>query len=127
MSLRAQQLADLAGIVGNSLDFGQDITLTDPAGATTDLVGLTGDISTSIDPDSGALVKGRTIHVTIQIADLPAGPRPATTNDRSLKPWLVSFPRVTTGAVTQYAVIASDPDDAVGTIVLELGVWNPLP
>ena len=98
MSLRDQALLDVKGILEATSDFGQAIVLTDPAGATTNLTGLTGDIARAIDADSGAIVKGRTIHVTLRIQSLPAGPRPVAQNDALLKPWRVSFPRVTTGS-----------------------------
>lgn len=125
MSLRDQAVSDVTAILKNTSDFGQeDIILTDPAGDTTDLVGFTGDISTTIDPDSGAIVKGRQLHVTIPINDLPAGPRPEAIRLRGSKPWLVSFPRITSAAVTQYVVIGSDPDDSMGAITLELGKYS---
>ena len=123
MSLRDQVLADIAGIVESTTDFGEPITLTDPSGTATALTGLTGDISLAIDPNTGALVKGRRLHVTLRIASLPAGDRPVGQNNPALKPWLVSFPRITTGTITQYAVIGSDPDDSMGSIVLELGEY----
>jgi hypothetical protein len=125
MSLRDQILADLEGIIENASDFGQEITLTDPDGVATDLVGLTGDISTIIDPDTGMLVKGRRLHVTLKIQSLPAGPRPEAQSDTSKKPWLVSFKRVTSLASTQYLVIGSVPDDSMGAIICELGEWVP--
>jgi hypothetical protein len=125
MSLRDQALADVGAILESTLDFGQAITLTDPAGTSTPMTGWSNDISTSIDPDTGALVKGRRVHVTLRIASLPAGPRPVAQNDKSLKPWLVSFPRITTAVVTQYAVIGTVPDDSVGSIIVELGEYIP--
>ncbi len=126
MSLRDQVLVDVAGIVENSLDFGEPITLIDPLGASTAMTGFTGDISAVIEPDSGAIVKGRRVHVTLRIASLPAGARPVAGNDLGVKPWRVSFPRITTGTVTEYAVVGTDPDDAMGTIVLELGEYRSL-
>jgi len=126
VSLRDQILSDLNGIIENTTDFGQPIVLTDPDGASTNLTGLTGDISTIIDPDSGMLVKGRNLRVTLKIQSLPAGPRPAAQPDRTKKPWLVSFPRITTGASTEYAVIGTTPDDSMGAIICELGEWRSL-
>lgn len=127
MSLRDQAVADVEAILGNTLDFGQDeITLIDPSDTSTIVTGFTGDISTSIDPDTGAIVKGRTIHVAVPISSLPAGARPAAQNDRSLKPWRVSFPRITSAVITEYAVIGTDPDDSMGAVVLELGEYLPL-
>ncbi len=123
MSLREQIQADIGAILNNETDFGEAITLVDPDGATTPMVGLTGDISTVIDPDTGAIVKGRRLHVTVSTLDLPAGPRPEAQNDDTKKPWRVSFRRLATAVVTQYAVVASDPDDAMSAIVLELGEW----
>jgi hypothetical protein len=127
MSLRVQANADVAAIIGNTDDFGQaSIDLVDPAGtATLGLTGLTNDITSAIDPDSGMIVKGRRVHVTLAITSLPAGPRPTAQNDLGAKPWLVSFPRLTSGTTTQYAVTGTWPDDALNSIILELGNYRP--
>lgn len=124
MSLRAQAKLDAESIVRNTSDFGYDVTLTDPAGATTPLVGLTGDISTVIDPDTGTAVKGRRIHTTLAIADLPAGARPKAQNDDTLKPWLITFKNLVSQVDTTFAIVASDPDDTLGLINFELAVYT---
>lgn len=122
MSLREQAVTDVKHILENPLDFGQVVTLTDPAGVATVLAGHTGDIARAIDPDSGLIIKGRSIHVTLAIPSLPAGPRPEVSTDPvANNPWRVSFPRITTAVVTQYAVVGTDPNDSLGHIVLELG------
>ena len=123
MSLRDQALLDAQGILENSQDFGEPITLIAPDGSTTPMTGLTGDISVMIEPDSGAIVKGRRVHVTLFIKSLPAGERPVSKRKLSEKPWRVSFPRITNSVVREYAVVATDPDDTMGTIVLELGEY----
>lgn len=126
MSLRAQALADVGSILENTTDWAQPITLIAPDGSTTAMNGLTGDISRQIEPDSGAIVKGRTIRVTLRIESLPVGARPEATNDSAANPWRVSFPRITSAVVTEYAVVATDPDDSMGSIVLELGDYESL-
>lgn len=125
MSLRTRAEADARAILENTSDGGQAITLTDPDATPTVMTGFTGDVSTAIDPDTGAIVAGRTVHVSLAIASLPAGARPAAQPDATLKPWLVSFPRIVGGAVTQYAVVRSQPDDSLGYINLELGNYKP--
>ena len=124
MSLRELAQADAKVILEDTKDFAQAITLTDPAGVATPMTGFTGDISTVIDPDSGAIVKGRRLHVSLHISSLPAGPRPVAQNNSALKPWLVSFTRLTSAATTTYTVIGSDPDDSMGSINLELGQYK---
>ncbi len=124
MSLRSQVLVDVKAIIENTLDWGQAIALTDPAGVTTNLTGLTGDISRIIDPDSGLIVKGKQLHVTLFINSLPAGSRPEGQGDLSLKPWLVSFNNISSGTPTQYVVLTTDPDDSMGTLICELGEWK---
>jgi hypothetical protein len=125
MGLRSQAAADVKAILENTDDFGVAITLTDPAGVDTVLTGFTGDITSVIDPDSGAIVKGRRLHVTLHLESLPAGPRPEVANDITAKPWTVSFARVVGAVVTKYLVNGTHPDDSMGTIVLDLGDWNP--
>lgn len=124
MSLRTLAQSDAKAILEDTKDFGQAITLTDPAGVATAMTGFTGDISTIIDPDSGAIIKGRRLHVSLHISSLPAGPRPVAQNKSALKPWTVSFTRLTSAVTTQYAVIATDPDDSIGSINLELGQYK---
>lgn len=127
MSLREQAAADAKLIIENTLDFGQsDVDLVDPDGVVTSMTGLTGDISVLVEPDTGRIVKGQKIHVTLAISSLPAGPRPIAVSGLNSKPWLVSFPRIETAVVTGYAVVATWPDDTMSTIVLELGEYKPL-
>ena len=127
MSLRAQAAADAKRIIENTLDFGQaNVDLVDPDGVVTSMIGLTGDISVLVEPDTGRIVKGQKIHVTLAISSLPSGPRPVALSGLSTKPWLVSFPRIETAIVTGYAVVAAWPDDTMSTIVLELGNYKPL-
>lgn len=120
MGLRDQARDDVGAILENATDFGQAISLTDPSDVTTEMVGHTTDISRAIDPESGMIVKGRQVYVKLRITSLPAGARPVAAGDLSVKPWRVSFPRITTAVVTQYMVVATDPDDSLGTIRLEL-------
>jgi hypothetical protein len=125
MSLRDRAVSDVAAILRNTLDGGQPITLTDPSDvATAGIIGWTSDVSSAIDPDTGAIISGRSVRVTIDVGQLPAGPRPKAQSDSSLKPWRVSFPRITTAATTQYAVTRSLPDDTLGMITIELGNWS---
>lgn len=121
MSLRDQALADAQFALENASDFGQDINLIAPDGTVTPMRGYTGDITELIEPDSGQIVTGRSIHVMLFINSLPPGPRPVGIQDLNGIPWRVSFPNISSKVVKSYGVRATQPDDAMGTLSLELG------
>lgn len=116
MGLREIAAADFAAITGNTNQWGMTITLTDPAGVVTPLVGITGDVAGIIDPDTGTAVTGRRTHIAIPIAQLPAGERPRHIPEDDQKPWLVSFARVG-GTPIIYVVVGTMPDDTLGSFV----------
>ena len=122
--MRSRVVADIGRILKGPKGFGVDIDLISPDGTVSPLRGFSGDITAYIEPDTGALVKGKRLHVTLFTQDLPAGDRPKASPGLSVKPWRVSFPRITTGVETTYAVIAVTPDDSAGSIVIELGTTN---
>lgn len=125
MSLRDLALLDVGHILRDSVGgAGQALTLISPEGVETPLTGFTGDISRAFDPGTGMVVKGRTVHVTIPIADLPAGDRLEGETNDSRKAWRVKFTSVTTGVESYFKVYETDPDDSLGCINLMLEVWR---
>ena len=95
MGLREQVEADLAAILEDAAGgFGSTIQLTDPDGVTAELVGLSNDIAAAVDPETGALVAGRSVEVLLRISSIiSAGlALPSVTTDpRNVKPWKVRF------------------------------------
>ena len=74
MGLRDQAFTDLKTIIRDDDAFGYPITVIEPGGTSHDLVGLSNEISAVIDPDTGQLVSGRVVTVSISIDDLPSYP-----------------------------------------------------
>lgn len=124
MGLRDQALLDSGRIIESVVGFGQAVTLTNPAGVQTALTGLTGEIARLIDPDTGVPVSGRTVHVTLHMPSLPAGGRPQGVNDTSQKPWTVTMPNLVTGGNVTFAIVATDPDESIGQITVELSAYR---
>lgn len=119
MGLREQAEADLAFILEDSvLGFGWDINLTDPVGLSEDLVGFSGDISLTIDPETGVPVSGQLAHVSLRITTLKAlgFELPRGIIDASSKPWVVRFNDID-GVPRTYKVQESNPDQTLGVIV----------
>lgn len=126
MSLRDQALLDVQGILEGPGGFSEEIDLIEPDGTVNPMTGFTGDITAMIEPDSGAIVKGRRVHVMLFTKSLPAGARPIARPKLTDNSWRVSFKRITTAVATTYAVVAVTPDDSMGTISLELANHKPL-
>jgi hypothetical protein len=123
VGLRAVAEADLATILEDKIyGFGWDISVTDPAGATIDLVGFSRDISQVIDPDTGESVSGRFATVALRISSLIAGglTLPEGIADAGQKPWVIQFNDIN-GFPFIFKVSQSRPDRALGivTCVLE--------
>lgn len=121
MNLRDLAALDAQRILESDADAAVAVSLIDPAGVITLMKGHTGDINALIETETGAIIRGRRIDVRLSILSLPAGPRPVAKTRQSEKVWRVSFPRVVTGFVTEYAVVGTSPDDSMGIIILELG------
>lgn len=117
MGLREQAALDSQAILGDTSGFGWPFTLTSPAGVTTALVGLTTDISVTIDPETGVAVTGRKASVVVSLASLPV--LPETVPERERRPWIVSFTSPH-GTIGSWKVIEVLPDRAVGVVVLLL-------
>lgn len=124
MSLRQQASRDLVAIMESTSDFGWPITVTSPAGATLEMVGLSTDIGTTIDAETGLAVTGRRASAALAIASLLAAgfELPRTISDRSSKPWRVTFADIG-GKAHTFKVVESMPDQAIGCITVMLEAY----
>jgi hypothetical protein len=125
MSLREQAAQDLATIVEDLDGFGWAITITDPAGTSADLTGLSTDVAYSIDPETGQAVSGRTASVAIRIAALSAAGLgiPINVAETDRFPWLVQFADINGNPYT-FKIIESQPDRAIGLVVCRLEAYQ---
>jgi hypothetical protein len=105
--------------------FGQVVTVTDPFGKELDAKGFSKSISQVIDPQTGMMVSGKYVSVTLPIGvfvdagwGLPRG-----TNSPDEVPWVVSFADVA-GVVSRFKVRETMPDRTLGTIVCVLEDWD---
>jgi len=131
MSLRSIAEQDLATVLEDPITgFGWPIVLTDPAGLTKPLVGHSNDISQVIDPDTGAAVSGRLASVVLRLSSIfnaddpgPAMAIPQGITNNAAKPWLVDFEDINGNPYT-FKVKSSDPDRALGVVVLILEFYK---
>ena len=125
--LREQAEADLVAITtDDATGFGWPITVTDPTGKEEPLKGLSDDIAQVIDPDTGQAVSGRLASVAIAISELTAAgftSLPVGVADASVKPWLITFDDIN-GTAHNFKVQQSNPDRAIGVVVLILEFWK---
>ena len=130
MSLRSQAEADLKTIVEDSTTgFGWPVIVTNPAGVSVPLVGLSNDIGQVVDPDTGEAVTGRLATVSLRISTLRnsvfAG-IPVGIADQSIKPWLVEFTDVY-GISYLFKVSSTAPDRGLGLIKCVLEFYQLTP
>jgi hypothetical protein len=125
MGLRADAEADMREIHEDTDDFGWVITVTDPAGTSAALLGLSNDIAQAIDPETGMLVSGRSASVSIPMQSIATAGlgRPAGISDPDSRPWLVTFDDIL-GAELTFKVSQSSPDRGLGNIVCLLETYN---
>jgi hypothetical protein len=130
MGLRATVAADLRAITEDAdAGFGWPIRITAPdAEVAVEIVGLSNDISTTIDPDTGQAVTGRAASVAIALATLEAVGLdvPVGITDGASKPWRVAFDDIT-GEEHHFKVASSRPDRAAGIVVCLLEFYEPPP
>lgn len=126
MSLREQAATDLHTILTDQDDFGWPITVTDPDGTSASLVGFSGDIFQTIDPDTGQAIAGRNAHVAISkksLSDAGLG-EPRGIADNTIKPWKVSFDD-TNGVTYNFKVLEAMPDRTIGVVTCMLEAYVP--
>lgn len=126
MSLLEQASNDLLAILEDAAGFANTITVTNPQGAQLVMKGLTRDISSALDPETGQIVSVRRASVALSIARLDASGigRPFGMSDSTKKPWRVTF-APTVGAPPQTFKVSSSHPDALGVITCELEAYKP--
>ena len=125
MSLRTLAQLDNQKIIEDTAGFGWPITVTDPSGTQVAMVGNSYDIGVQVDPDTGALVAGRTATVTLNLKSLNANglDTPRNITDRASKPWLVTFNDLH-GTEQTFKVISFFPDNTLGFVTCQLGNYE---
>lgn len=125
MSLRQQARADMLAIVGSVEDFAWPITVTSPAGVSLSMTGLSTDIGTTLDPQTGLPVSGRRASVALAIASLREGGLdiPHGIYDKTSKPWLVTFADIE-GESMAWKVVQTHPDRAMGLVTCIVERYN---
>lgn len=123
MGLRETAEADLEFILEDGVHgFGFPITVTTPLGVTQNLTGYSSDIAQLIDDETGTAVSGRIATVAIRIATLTIG-FPQGIVEAAQKPWLITFNDINGNPFT-FKVQQSNPDRALGILVLTLEFWK---
>lgn len=126
MNLRTLNESDLAIMVEDDTDgWAIPVTVTDPAGVSADLKGLSNDIYEVIDPDLGIVVSGRNATVSLRISSLTAANLglPVGIISTTKRPWTVEFKDLE-GKDYLFKVVEGRPDRTVGiiTCILEAAV-----
>lgn len=127
MGLRQQAAADLRAIVEDDTSgFGWPIRITNPDGESIDIVGLSTDVATVIDPDTGMAVKGRNASIAVALGTLEdeGFEIPKGITDATSKPWVVRFDDIQ-GTAHTFKVMDAEPDRAIGVVVCLLEAYEP--
>lgn len=117
--LRAQAEIDLGMIMEDDTGgFGYPITLTTPGGTVCNMIGLSDDISQSINAETGEIVSGRQASIALRTSTIDSKgiDRPVGVIDGSKKPWLVAFDDIN-GNTATFKIMQTWPDRALGLIV----------
>jgi len=119
MNLRDQAEQDLSIVLEDDVHgFGWPTTLIDPDGNTADLIGQSGDIGLTIDPDTGQAVTGRLAHIALRISsinDSVLTGLPRGVADNTGKPWKIRFNDIN-GNVFNYIVHEAMVDRSLGIV-----------
>jgi hypothetical protein len=118
MSLTEKAIADTKWILTNTDHFGGAVTVTNPAGASLSLTGITNDIGQVIDVDTGQTLSGRLASAALPLADVAPLGIPYGVHDSTMKPWLVTFKGNT------LKIIETVPDRTVDLLLCYLEVYN---
>lgn len=127
MGIREQAAADFRHIVEDEVTgFGWPVTIVSPAGVATEFRGLSTDVSTTIDPETGIPVVGRRASVAVSRAALrAANVAPRQVSNEDADPWVVRFAD-SAGVTRTYKVIETLPDRTLDALVLILEFFAPL-
>lgn len=127
MNIRDLAAQDFLNIVNDqNSGFGVPVALISPDGNAQPLSGLTTDISSYLDPETGVLVAGRVASVTFAnnaIREAGFSEMPVAVADSNKRPWVVCF-RDPEGIPYLFKVVKAMPDRAISGIVLELEVYK---
>ncbi|HET9954171.1 MAG TPA: hypothetical protein VFQ61_06695 [Polyangiaceae bacterium] len=128
MPLWLQAAADAKAILADVGGFARPITITSPAGFTVLVTGTARDISTTIDPATGAVVSARTASITIPIEPLSAAGLsiPRNVPDKTSKPWLAQFYDAA-GVLHVFKICESHPDLTLGIVTCLLETYRLAP
>jgi hypothetical protein len=123
VGLREQAVLDAQAILENTNEFGVELTVTNPAGASAAVKGYSADVHLLMDPGTGQAVTGRKISCALHMRSLVAAglDTPVGVSDPSAKPWRVAFAD-SAGESQIFKVVASEPDRVLGVLVLWLEV-----
>lgn len=120
MNLREQAELDLGFILSDPDGMSWPITLTDPAGAETPLLGFSNDIMQSIDPQTGAVVTGNIASIALRMSEITGVP--IGVSNTSSRPWVVEFSDIG-GTQRKYRIVQSFPDRSLGLVTCILEVY----
>lgn len=109
-----------SGFAWSAVVIAPDGTESDPP-----LRGFSTDIAQMVDPETGVAISGRSASVTLNLQDVldAFGTLPRRVADRLETPWRVRIADIV-GQSHEFVVTASDPDRALGYLVLSLGAWD---
>ena len=122
--LAAQDFHNIATDINSG--FGVPVVLISPDGKTEQISGLTTDISSYIDPETGVLVAGRVASVTFANKAIRAAgfnEMPVAIPEANKRPWVVCF-NDPEGIPYLFKVVKVMPDRAISGIVLELELYK---
>jgi len=121
LNLRAQAEADLSFTVEDSVNGGGwNMVLNSPAGVAYPIVGISDNIGRAIDPQTGQIVTGSLVNVTLRLASLTTSGVPFGVTNLTAVPWTVTISNLR-GTSTKWKVLRSATDETLGVIVLTLG------
>jgi hypothetical protein len=126
MNLREQAAADLVAIVEDAdAGFGWHVEVTDPNGVFLRLVGQSGDIGKSIDPQTGIAVIGRTAHVSFALATITdlGLKTPFGVADEAKRPWIVRFLDIV-GGQQKFKISHAMTDRTIGLVTCLLEAYR---
>lgn len=119
MNLRETAERDLELILEDDVNgFNWPILVEDPDGNTAELIGNSGDIGMSIDPNTGLAVSGRIAHVALRISSIVSAGLsglPRGQADKTKKPWKFTFNDLGSNSYV-FIVRQAMPDRTLGLI-----------
>ena len=118
MSLLDLAKADHASIVSDTVSgFSQLLTLINPQGLSVVVAGLAADVGQTVDPDTGVMIVGRRVTVSLLTGPLRTSGigEPRGIADAGSKPWVVRFADAH-GNEHAFKVIQAMPDYVLGRV-----------